>query len=666
MARRPDPHIAARMRADAFFRRQERTLHAAVITAMTDWLNDARALILGDITNLTAAAITAAGERPDIDAVNASFATWQRGLTRHIEPVINETFGEAFAAQSRTADISPTLWQEHHMATVHDRLKIWPENAFEELRPELLEAMAQNEDIDQIQDRIGRILDIDAPSRRIRADISAIDRKLADPDTPSQQIAGLKGKRRQLWEQHDESLLEWQWKARRIARTEIQGAINAGTWASAEATAQITGETLYKSWLSTHDERTRAEHVVADGQIVPISTSFSVAGFPLMYPGDPSAPGHLVIQCRCSMRVLTDSEVQDELQGMWGGRGVGPGHARLGPDLADDINVAIDKWKREQRGEVVGDNRLPSQVERDARRDAPDTLNPGWSEQDSVRPYDGAPDPAIEPDPIVDDGPIVINIGDDEPATSPPEVVDEPTPEPVPTPEPAPVDVPESEPLPLPRPIEDPLFFENSDHQAELDRATDWAGEAWPIDTTTYSTDINDAVVEYTDEAHEPMNAALRNGTIGENPTVDAQIERLREAIDLAPRVPEPIVVARAVSGRAALGLTVNVEPRSLVGQAFTDPGFMSTSIITSLARSANDSAANDDVLLHLTVPAGYAALYVSGGTGQPLDTIISYAGQSEYELILRDGTTIMVTNTYMDGGQRIIEADVLDDGGSA
>lgn len=653
------------MRADAFFRRQERVLHAAVITTMTDWLNDARALILGDITNLTAAAITAAGERPDIDAVNASFATWQRGLTRHIEPVINETFGEAFAAQSRTADISPTHWQEHHMATVHDRLKIWPENAFEELRPELLEAMAQNEDIDQIQDRIGRILDIDAPSRRIRADISAIDRKLADPDTPSQQIAGLKGKRRQLWEQHDESLLDWQWKARRIARTEIQGAINAGTWASAEATAQITGETLHKAWLATSDERTRAEHVIADGQIVPISTAFSVAGYPMMYPADPFAPGHLTINCRCTMRILTPDEVQEELQGVMGGRGVGPGNARLGPDLADDITVAIDKWKREQRGEVVGDNRPPSQVERDNKREAPDRLNPGWSEQDAVRPYEGAPDPIIEPDPLVDDGPIVINIGDDEPSTSPPDIEDEPAPEPDPTP----VDVPEPdvEPLPLPRPIEDPLFFENSDHQTELDRATDWAGQAWPIDTTTYPTDINDAVVEYTDEAHEPMNAALRDGTIGENPTVDAQIERLREAIDLAPRVPEPIVVARAVSGRAALGLTTNVEPRSLVGQAFTDPGFMSTSIITSLARTANDSATNDDVILHLTVPAGYAALYVSGGTGQPLDTIISYAGQSEYELILRDGTTIMVTNTYMDGGQRIIEADVLnDDGGSA
>lgn len=397
------------MRAEAFFRRQERKLFAGVITAMTAWLDDARTLILGD--DYLPPALTAAADQPDFTAVNASFETWRRGLQRHIEPVIEETFGEAFAAHSRAADISPIPWQEHHMATVHDRLKIWPENAFEELRPELLEAMAQNEDIDQITDRIGRTLNIDAPSRRIRANISAIDAKLADPETPSSEIAGLKGRRRTLWNQHDESLLDWQWKARRIARTEIQGAINSGTWASAEATAQITGEKLHKAWLATSDERTRVEHVVADGQIVPISTSFSVAGYPMMYPADPFAPGHLTINCRCTMRILTPDEVQDELHGMWGGRGVGPGNARLGPDMNDDVTRAIEKWKAEQRGEVVEDNRTPEQIERDARREAPDRLNPGWSEQDAVRPHENQPVTVVDPEPD-DDAPIVINIGD--------------------------------------------------------------------------------------------------------------------------------------------------------------------------------------------------------------------------------------------------------------
>lgn len=160
---RQDPWLSERMRADARIRRGERNIYQAVITAMTIWLDTTRQLILGQ----PVPALTAAADDPipDIDAAQASFAAWARALENHVEPAIAEAFGEAFAAQSRAADISPVHFQEHHMATVHDRLKIWPEGAFEELRPELLEAMQQNESIEQITDRIGRILDIDAPSR---------------------------------------------------------------------------------------------------------------------------------------------------------------------------------------------------------------------------------------------------------------------------------------------------------------------------------------------------------------------------------------------------------------------------------------------------------------------------------------------------------------------
>ena len=125
---RQDPWLSERMRADARIRRGERNIYQAVITAMTIWLDTTRALILGQ----PVPALTAAGDDPipDIDAAQASFAAWARALENHVEPAIAEAFGEAFAAQSRAADISPVHFQEHHMATVHDRLKIWPEAAF--------------------------------------------------------------------------------------------------------------------------------------------------------------------------------------------------------------------------------------------------------------------------------------------------------------------------------------------------------------------------------------------------------------------------------------------------------------------------------------------------------------------------------------------------------
>ncbi|WP_181818683.1 phage minor head protein [Rhodococcus sp. AG1013] len=331
---------------------------------MTVWLDTARALVLGQPLPDTAAALLAdAGDptpEPDLDAARASFAVWERALEQHVFPVLDEAFGEAFAANQRAADISVVHWQELAMATVHDRLKIWPEGAFEELRPELLEAMANNEDIDQVQDRIGRILGIDAPARRIRAEISAVDRKLKDPTTPRAEIPILKGKRRQLWNQHDERNLEWQWLARRIARTEIQAAMEAGALVSAQASEEITGEKMYKRWLSTHDERTRLSHSVADGQMVRLTEPFIVGGTPIQHPADPAGVAHETINCRCTLAILSWDEMQVELQGMWGGRGVGPMNARLGPDDEAAVATAIDRLKRERNGEVVDDELAPT------------------------------------------------------------------------------------------------------------------------------------------------------------------------------------------------------------------------------------------------------------------------------------------------------------------
>ncbi|OZE95104.1 hypothetical protein CH302_19380 [Rhodococcus sp. 15-2388-1-1a] len=373
MPPRRDPHLIQRARYDARLRAGERKVHAALIDAMTRWLDTARALVLHQPVDVLTAA--ADNEPPDIDNVQASFAVWARALTENVEPVLAEAFGEQFRAESRIADISPVHYQERHMAEVHDRLVIWPEGAFEELRPELLEAMAEGESIDQVQDRIGMVLGIDAPARRVRADISEIDRKLADEETPRQEIGGLKARRRQLWDQHEERNLEWQWKARRIARTEIQGAMNAGTLAAAQAREDTTGEALYKAWLATSDERTRLTHAVAEGQMVRLRDPFTVGVSELQHPADPFGPAHETINCRCSMRILTGAEMQSELQGIWGGRGVAPRAARLGPDDTADTEAAVARLKRELAGEVVDEptptDRTPDdRTEADSRRDA--------------------------------------------------------------------------------------------------------------------------------------------------------------------------------------------------------------------------------------------------------------------------------------------------------
>lgn len=82
----------------------------------------------------------------------------------------------------------------------------------------------------------------------------------------------------------------------RNARTLMTGAENAGRL-DAYARAQNMGIKLKQTWVATLDMRTRHEHRLLDGQTVPIGQPFEVDGYKLMFPGDPSAPGHLVYNC---------------------------------------------------------------------------------------------------------------------------------------------------------------------------------------------------------------------------------------------------------------------------------------------------------------------------------------------------------------------------------
>jgi SPP1 gp7 family putative phage head morphogenesis protein len=81
-----------------------------------------------------------------------------------------------------------------------------------------------------------------------------------------------------------------------IARTETIRASNAG----AEALYRDWGVTQ-KQWLATQDDRTRPDHLDADGQVVGMEESFSVGGEGLMYPGDPSGSPDNTINCRCTV-----------------------------------------------------------------------------------------------------------------------------------------------------------------------------------------------------------------------------------------------------------------------------------------------------------------------------------------------------------------------------
>jgi hypothetical protein len=94
-------------------------------------------------------------------------------------------------------------------------------------------------------------------------------------------------------------------RARTVARTEVNGASNAGAYAQ----VAFLGLEGTQEWLATSDGRTREDHVLADGETTPLGGTFTVGGYTLRYPGDPGAPVSEIVNCRCTVAYDVADEV---------------------------------------------------------------------------------------------------------------------------------------------------------------------------------------------------------------------------------------------------------------------------------------------------------------------------------------------------------------------
>lgn len=94
------------------------------------------------------------------------------------------------------------------------------------------------------------------------------------------------------------------YRAERIARTEVLTASNYG----GQEAARATGIPLVKEWISTRDDRTRGQvatdefdHYGMDTQQRALNDPYDVSGEPMLCPGDSSlgASAGNIINCRC-------------------------------------------------------------------------------------------------------------------------------------------------------------------------------------------------------------------------------------------------------------------------------------------------------------------------------------------------------------------------------
>jgi 2'-5' RNA ligase len=84
-----------------------------------------------------------------------------------------------------------------------------------------------------------------------------------------------------------------------IARTELAGAVNGGSLAAAQIVSNVTGQKMFKRWLTAPGAKypRHEDYDGLDGQTVEMDAVFEVGDAELQFPGDPDGPPEEVCNC---------------------------------------------------------------------------------------------------------------------------------------------------------------------------------------------------------------------------------------------------------------------------------------------------------------------------------------------------------------------------------
>ncbi|MEV4705452.1 phage minor head protein [Actinoplanes sp. NPDC049316] len=283
----------------------EQRMHAAVRAALTAWLTTARRLTL---PTLTAAALP-----PDPSALAGAGQAWLDAMTVHLLPAAADIFRTGVVDAGADVDLLAVADAvAEYLDQLPNRLAGIPDDAWAQVTATIAELAGQGASIPRIRDAIADIL---GPAA-------------------------------------------WDGRATTIARTETIGAYNAGTLTGWLTSAAVTGEKLDKVWVATHDGRTRDAHRALDGQRAPLDGVFHADGVPLRYPGDPAAPPHLTVACRCTMVEIPAGEpLPDIPKHPWTGR---TGGTTVTAAAAAEGGAGMARWEGTLAplGEVSGDRRV--------------------------------------------------------------------------------------------------------------------------------------------------------------------------------------------------------------------------------------------------------------------------------------------------------------------
>lgn len=241
-----DPHLPARLRAQAFIREGEQRVARTWFRSMTKFLDRVRPAVVQP-------------ERVDPGRVSDHQQFWSEEVDAEILPEVEGVLAGAWRRVTAAGDPPTDPWVSDYLNEAGNRLKNVPDEVYALIVAEVERGIRDGLALDKVQEEVRTILTASGTNR-------------------------------------------WTNRAWTVARTETIGAVNAGVFRAAELDAEQRGDLApMKVWISTDDKRTRPTHTAADKQRTLLRSPFRVGGANLLFPGDPRGPANEVINCRCSL-----------------------------------------------------------------------------------------------------------------------------------------------------------------------------------------------------------------------------------------------------------------------------------------------------------------------------------------------------------------------------
>ena len=161
------------------------------------------------------------------------------------------------------------------------------------------------------------------------------------------------------------------------------------------------------------------------------------------------------------------------------------------------------------------------------------------------------------------------------------------------------------------------------------------------------------ALLGYEESDYATINDILRKDYAPDwDPAMTKSIGHLNTLCEANP-LPETVQVVRMLPNTSFTYIKDLKGAQKIVGQTFTDKGFMSTSLDQSFAGSARGGGMGTyPIEMHLTVPAGTPSYYVNALGKSDLP--------EENELLLASGQTFKVNSATTANGRIVLEAEVL------